>query len=78
MIWLDLAKAYGSVAHHLMQKTMENFWFPEELKNILMQYYNRFCMQFSTDKFTMEWQRLEAGIATECTISKFSLYWLWR
>ncbi|KAL9974728.1 hypothetical protein ACROYT_G011807 [Oculina patagonica] len=48
---------------------MENFWFPEPVKAMLMQYYNNFQMRFTTDGFTTDWQRLEVGIAAGCTIS---------
>ena len=39
------------------------------LKNKLMQYNISFCIRFSSDKFTTEWQRLEVRIAAGCTIS---------
>ena len=32
--------AYGSVSHRLIEEAIKNFWFPEELENISMQYYN--------------------------------------
>ena len=59
VIWLDVANVYGSVRHRLIEKATENFWFSEELKNMLIQYNNSICMRFSTDKFTTQWQRLE-------------------
>ena len=37
VIWLDLANAYGSVPHGLIEMAMENFWFPEPVKAMLMQ-----------------------------------------
>lgn len=40
--------AYGSAPHRLIQEAIKTFWFPEELENMLMQYYN----WFSTSKFT--------------------------
>ncbi|KAL9964680.1 hypothetical protein ACROYT_G028355 [Oculina patagonica] len=63
------ANAYGSVPHGLIEMAMENFWFPEPVKAMLMQYYNKFRMRFTTDGFTTNWQRLEVGIAAGCTIS---------
>ena len=59
VIWLDVVNVYGSVRHRLIEKATENFWFSEELKNMLIQYNNSICMRFSTDKFTTQWQRLE-------------------
>ena len=35
VIWLDLENAYGSVRHQLLEKAMEFFWIPEDIKNFL-------------------------------------------
>lgn len=69
MIWLDLANAYGSVPHKLIQATMDFFWIPRSVQTVLLKYYNRFKMRFTTGEFTTEWQRLEVGVAAGCTIS---------
>ena len=69
VVWLDLANAYGSVPHALIQAAMEFFWIPKEVQEFLMKYYNNFKMRFTTGTFTTEWQRLEVGIAAGCTIS---------
>ena len=69
VVWLDLANAFGSVPHKFLEYTMEHFWIPEEVKTLMMSYYNKFVMRFTTDTFTTGWQRLEIGIAAGCTIS---------
>ena len=69
VIWLDLANAYGSVPHVLIEQAMEFFWIPEEVRKMVRKYYDLFIMRFTTGKFTTEWQRLEVGIAAGCTIS---------
>ena len=46
MISLDLANGYVTLTHSLIEKTMEKFWFPEELKSMLMHWYNTFRMRF--------------------------------
>ena len=69
VVWLDLANAYGSVPHKVLKLAMEHFWFPSEVQDLLMSYYDNFVMRFSTGEFTTGWQRLEVGIAAGCTIS---------
>ena len=69
VVWLDLANAYGSVPHKLLQHAMEHFWIPEDVQSILKYYYDNFLMRFSTGSFTTEWTRLEVGIAAGCSIS---------
>ena len=39
------------------------------MQDLLMEYYDRFIMHFTTEDFTTAWQRLEIGIAAGCTIS---------
>ena len=69
VVWLDLANAFGSVPHQLMQKAMDHFWIPAEVQKLLMTYYDKFIMRFSTGEITTDWQRLEIGVAAGCTIS---------
>ena len=69
VVWLDLANAYGSVPHALIEFAMEFFWIPEKVRNFIMQYYGDFRMRFSTDQYTTSWQKLEVGIPMGCAIS---------
>ena len=69
MIWLDLADTYGSVPHTMIEEAIDFFWFPNELQEMIMSYYNNFQMRFTTGTFTTDWQRLGKGIAAGCTIS---------
>ena len=69
VVWLDLVNAYGSVPHELLMKAMDFFYIPQEMQNIMKEYYDNFRMRFSTEDFTTEWHRLEIGIAAGCSIS---------
>ena len=69
VVWLDLANAYGSVPHVLIDQAMEFFWIPEPVRMMVRKYYDLFKMRFTTGSFTTDWQRLEVGIAAGCTIS---------
>ncbi|KAG1932793.1 hypothetical protein F2P79_020826 [Pimephales promelas] len=69
VIWLDLANAYGSVPHQLINYAMEFFHMPTCVKSFVAQYFSNLQMCFSLQEFTTGWQRLEVGIAMGCTIS---------
>ena len=69
VIWLDFTNAYGSVSHAMIKEAMEHFWIRQEVQDMMMMYYNKVKMRFTAGDFTTKWQRLEVGIAAECTIS---------
>jgi len=69
VIWLDLANAYGSVPHALIEYAMDFFWIPVKVKDFVMKYYQEFQMRFTTAAYTTRWVDLEVGIPMGCTIS---------
>ena len=69
VVWLDLANAYGSIPHKLVQETLRRYHIPEKVQHLLQHYFDHFKMRFSVGEYTTEWQRLEVGIVTGCTIS---------
>jgi len=54
VIWLDLANAYGSVPHKLIEKAMVFFHVPESVQTVIMKYYSQFRMRFTTKRYTTE------------------------
>ena len=71
VIWLDLANAYGSVPHHLIQMALEFFNFPNKFGEIIMKYFNSAFMKFTVKDYTIKWQALEISIMMGCVISSF-------
>ena len=69
VIWFDLAKAYSSVPHHLIQMALEFFNFPSKVGEIIMKYFNSAFMKFTVKDYTNKWQALEIGIMMGCVIS---------
>ena len=69
VIWLDLANAYGSVPHHLIQMALEFFNFPNKVGEIIMKYFNSAFMKFTVKNYITKWQALEIGIMMGCVIS---------
>ena len=69
VVWLDLTNAYGSIPHKLVAETLNRYHVPNEIQNMLAQYSERFYIRFNVGERTTNWQRLEKGIITGCTIS---------
>ncbi len=64
-----LANAYGSVPHLLIAYTLELFYIPDNIKTLIMNYFQDMYMCFALKKVTTGWQQLEVGIAMGCSIS---------
>ena len=69
VVWLDLANAYGSVPHKLVEFALEFFHVPASVSNIIAKYFDNLHMCFSVDDYMTGWQQLEVGIAMGCSIS---------
>ncbi|KAL1276034.1 hypothetical protein QQF64_035657 [Cirrhinus molitorella] len=69
VLWLDLTNAYGRIPQKLVDLTLKTYHVPEHFQKLLQHYYNNFNMRFTCGDFTTDWQRLEVGILTGCTIS---------
>ena len=69
VVWLDLANAYGSVPHQMIQLALRMYHVPEDIQIMLEDYFSGFRMRFSTCSYTTDWINLEVGIAMGCTIS---------
>ena len=68
VVWLDLANAYGSVPHKLIEFSLDFFHVPRKLKSFLMDYYTSFQVRFSVGDYLTQWQKLEVRIPMGCTI----------
>lgn len=69
MVWIDLANAYSSVRHKLIDFVIEFFHVPECVRTIITKYFSNLHMCFALDNYTLGWQQLEYGIAMGCAIS---------
>ena len=77
--WLDIANAYGSIPHSVISAALEAAHIPERTLELISSYYNNVNIRFTTKNFTTEWQKVEKGIITGCTLSVilFSLSMSW-
>ncbi|KAL3972927.1 tetraspanin-7 [Sarotherodon galilaeus] len=69
VLWLDLANAYGSIPHKLVQQALNQYYIPEKFRNLILDYYADFHLRVSSGTITFDWHKLEKGIITGCTIS---------
>ncbi|XP_053332775.1 uncharacterized protein LOC128506382 [Clarias gariepinus] len=69
VLWLDLANAFGSIPHKLVQLTLIKHHVPNRCRDLIADYYNNFRMRVSSGTTTSVWHKVEIGIITGCTIS---------
>ncbi|GFN98048.1 reverse transcriptase [Plakobranchus ocellatus] len=69
VVWPDLANAYGSVPHEMIQLSLRMYHVLEVIQVMPDDYLSEFCMRFSTNDYRTNWINLEVGIAMGCTIS---------
>ena len=67
--WLDIANAYGSIPHSLILTALKRTHVPENMYRMVETYYADVKIRFSTKAFTTDWQPVEKGIITGCTMS---------
>ena len=56
VVWLDLAKAYPSIPHQLIEKSLRHYQVPEEIVGLVGYYLDNLKMRFSIGNFTTKWQ----------------------
>ncbi len=69
VIWLDLTNAYGSIPHKLVEVALERYHVPQKVKELILDFYNKFSLRVSAGPLSSDWHQLEVGIITGCTIS---------
>jgi len=52
VVWLDLANAYGSITHQLIQVAMHQYYISDHSSNLIMNYFNNNHLRFSSRRFT--------------------------
>ena len=69
VLWLDLANVYGSMPHKLVEEALKRHHVPPSVCDLLADYYKNFWLRACSSSVTSEWQTLEKGIITGCTMS---------
>jgi hypothetical protein len=68
-IWLDLANAYGSVRHSMVYFALQWYHVPEDMIDLIFNYYEGICLQVQTEDWNSDWFGLEIGVPQGCTAS---------
>ena len=69
VLWLDLANAYGSMPHKLVEEALMRHHVLPSVCDLIADYYKNFQLRACSSSVTSEWQTLEKGIITGCTMS---------
>ena len=49
VIWLDLANAYGTIPHKLVEPTLARYHVLEKFRSLIHDYYAQFNMRFTVN-----------------------------
>jgi len=72
--WLDLANAYGSVRHNLIQFALNWFHIPKLIQNIIFDYYEKICAFVKTKNWTTGFCLFDIGLFQGCVLSTIIFY----
>lgn len=67
--WLDLANAYGSIPHKLVEEALVRHYIPSSSHELILDYYRKFHLRVASGLVSSDWHRFERGIITGCTLS---------
>lgn len=73
VVWLDLANTYRSMPHNLINKALEIYHIPRNIKQMINSYLGSFRLQLRTAKFNNT-QELEKGFVTGRIVSSISVH----
>ena len=69
VLWLDLANAYGSVPHKLIEFALKRYQVPDDWIDLILAYYDGLWGRTTASGISSDWARYERGIFAGCTIS---------
>ena len=67
--WLDLANAYGSVRHNMIQFALKWYHVPKSMCELIYNYYDKIFARVHTKSWTTSWFALATGSPQGCTAS---------
>ena len=67
--WIDLANAYGSVKHSLIQFSLEWYHVPNHFCELMWKYYEKLCAAVHINGELTPWFWFEVGVFQGCTVS---------
>jgi hypothetical protein len=67
--WIDLANAYGSVRHNLIQFALEWYHVPLLIRNIVFDYYDKLMAKVQTSDWSTGFFLFDIGLFQGCVLS---------
>ena len=67
--WIDLANAYGSVRHNLIQFALNWYHVPPLIQKIICDYYEKLCAMVVTQKWSTGFFLFDIGLFQGCVLS---------
>ena len=67
--WIDLANAYGSVRHNLIQFALHWYHVPAPVCNLILDYYEKLMTKVQTTKWTTGFFLFDIGLFQGCVLS---------
>lgn len=67
--WLDLANAYGSVRHNLIQFALEWYHIPKRIQAMIFNYYEKLMAKVKTKEWTSDFFLFDIGLFQGCVLS---------
>ena len=67
--WIDLANAYGSVRHNLIQFALNWFHVPQLIQELIFNYYEKLCAIIKTKEWSTGFFLFDIGLFQGCVLS---------
>ena len=69
LTWLDLANAYGSVRHNLIQFALNWYHVPKPVQEMIFNYYEKLCAMVTTNDWSTGFFLFDIGLFQGCVLS---------
>lgn len=67
--WIDLANAYGSVKHNLIQFALDWYHVPKNIQELIFNYYEQLCASVTTKEWSTKFFSFDIGLFQGCVLS---------
>ena len=67
--WIDLANAYGSVRHNLIQFALNWYHVPQPVQDMIFNYYNKLMAKIVTKEWSSDFFLFDIGLFQGCVLS---------
>jgi hypothetical protein len=67
--WIDLANAYGSVRHNLIQFALNWYHVPKQIQTLIFNYYDKLMAKVVTKEWTSNFFIFDIGLFQGCVLS---------